>query len=250
MKKTLYLPLSLIILVVLTSCQSSTESKNPVPEKVRIVEKSPEDAPDETGIDAETLPPNIQTIYLEWYPVKDEDLVAYDIYRSVDDSVGNFAKYASVEKTLGVVDTFFYDKNVQPFKRYYYYIVARDEIGQEGERSSTIDYELLPPPEIVFPTGIANQTGEFTFQWNFSSADVPPNQFVFRLQRKVGSTNINYFIKLFPLGTDYSPHQEWSFSQLGLSYPLPTGTYRWRIDVVGSKNNQGAESAWQTFFIQ
>jgi len=249
MKKTLYLPLSLIFLVVLTSCQSSTESKNPVPGQVRIVEKSPEEAPEETGIDAETLPPDIQTIYLEWYPVKDEDLVAYDIYRSVDDSVGNFAKYASVEKTLGVVDTFFYDKNVQPFKRYYYYIVARDEIGHEGERSSTIDYELLPPPEIGFPTNGATPTGEFTFQWNFS-ADYVPDKFVFRLQKKVGSKFINYFTQLFPLGTDYFPHQVRSFSQLGLSYPLPTGTYQWRIDVVGSKNNQGAESAWQNFIIQ
>lgn len=240
--------LLLVFLFLLANCTNTSPPVNPVPGQVRVVPQSAVDSPVERGIDAASETGK-HAIFLQWYSVKDNDLIAYDIYRSANDSSGNFPRLASVEKSFGAIDTVFYDESAQNFIRYFYYIRARDEKGQEGPRSIKINYQLVPQPDLTFPVN-TTVSGEFTFQWTFS-ADFFPDDFVFRLERELSGNNfINYFAKLFSVGSDYTPNQEWTLSRLGLQVPLPSGKYRWRIDVVGVENNQGAESQWQTFFVQ
>ncbi|NOX37226.1 MAG: hypothetical protein GXO78_06790 [Calditrichaeota bacterium] len=217
------------------------------------MEKSAEDAVEERGIDAEAIPgPDgdivANGIYIEWYPLQEEDIVAYRIYRSEVDSVRDFVRIAQVQ------DTFYLDQNVAPnLKYYYYYVTAVDEAGQEGDPSEVVKYSLIPWADLHFPIRDAEfDGGNGTFQWDFASGF--PVSFIFRLEREVTQNiYVNFFTKHITNITDYEVNQDWSLSRLseeGLSTPLPTGRYRWRIDNVGSMEYQGSESVWEFFVVK
>ncbi len=249
MKTLAFIPL--VLLTLLYACSNSTNGENPAPELVRWVTKSAEDDSVESGIDAIALSDNRNGIYLEWHPVLDEDLLAYDIFRNAGDSTGSFPLLASVGKKFGVIDTFFVDTlQVVPGVRYYYYIIARDEAGQVSDRSEKIDYKLVPQPVLGFPVNV-QINGDFFFEWDFNAQFVP-NSFVFRFWKDFFGNNQNVLTKLFTAGTDYqlSTHQEWNLAKLGLQSPLSTGMYRWRIDALGAEVNQGSESMEAAFSIQ
>jgi len=147
--------------------------------------------------------------------------VAYEIFRKEKDSTGTFLKIAEVRKEFERLDTTFIDTAIVINRLYYYYVQARDEIGQEGPPSEKVGYLIVPWPDLVTPI-------------------------------KQG-TYVNIFTKLITLIADYSPNQEWSAQKLaayGLQLPLPTGRYRWRIDVIGTGDNEGSESNWETFRVQ
>ncbi len=255
--KRVYLNISfLLILVVLLACQSGVENQDLPPGKVQLVVKTPEDAPVEHGIDAIAIVgANNQVIkngiFIEWHPLQEDDIEAYEIYRKAGDSSGTFNKIAEVQKEFERLDTTYIDTSINVNRTYFYYVRARDAIGQQGPNSQKAGYTLLPWPDLELP--INNDIFNGVFVWNFDENYVP-STFVFRMERQIGQgTYVNIFTKLITLIADYSPHQEWSLAKLesyGLQTPLPTGTYRWRIDVIGSAENEGSESNWATFRVQ
>ncbi|MCB0312712.1 MAG: hypothetical protein KDH84_05525, partial [Calditrichaeota bacterium] len=50
-------------------------------------------------------------------------------------------------RRFGQTDTSYLDLSVNLDTVYYYYVIARDEDGQEGERSRIDFYRLLPRPK-------------------------------------------------------------------------------------------------------
>ncbi len=244
------------MLIGMYGCQTGVENQDLPPGKVQLVAKTAEDSTLEKGIDAIAIVgANNQVIQnailIEWHPLPDDDLVAYEIYRKMGDSTGTFNKIAEVRKEFERLDTVFVDTEVSVSRYYFYYVRARDELGQQGPPSEKVGYMLLPWPDLESP--INNDVFQGQFVWNFDENFVPA-RFVFRLERQIGqSTYVNIFTKLITLIADYSPHQEWNLAKLetyGLQTPLPTGTYRWRIDVMGSGDYQGAESNWAIFRVQ
>ena len=256
MKIAIVIITACVLLFSLQGCQSGVENQDLPPGQVQLVAKTPEDSSLEKGIDAIAIVgANNQVIrngiILEWHPLPDDDIEAYEIYRKMNDSTGTFNKIAEVRKEFERLDTVFVDTTVAVSRYYYYYIRARDALGQQGPNSRKVGYMILPWPDLELP--INNDVLQDRFVWNFDENFVP-GQFIFRLERQIGQgTYVNIFTKLITLIADYSPHQEWTLARLetyGLSIPLPTGTYRWRIDVVGSGAFQGAESNWATFRVQ
>lgn len=250
MKMKIYLLIfcALTLLLFFMACEDSTGNNNPPPGKVILVEKSAEDAIVETGIDAEyDRSKDRDGIFLQWYSVKDEDLAAYDIYRSAVDSSSAFKRIATIPKVLNNIDTFYVDNSAEvypqnglPASRYYYYVVARDEEGAIGERSRVDNYKLEEYSVLNAPDD--HTEFDSTFQWTFP---VPPDSFIFRIMR-LGEP-APFFIKKHQ--NTYNPIQDWTMFELGLN-SLEVGYYLWRIDIFTPEENNGSESPWLSFQVQ
>ncbi len=243
MGKALYVWAALLF-VCLIGCQSGNGAKEEPPPRVQLIPKGPEDAVEEKGIDAV---PETDAIYLEWLPVNDPDLVAYDIFRQANDSSGTFVQVGSVERLFAneILPTSFIDSTVTLNVRYYYYVEARDEAGLSSDPSAKVSYMLVDKPTLQSPSGVMQDT---LFVWDFSDNYVPL-EFVFRLERKEGETFVPFHLYVGNLQFNLLAHQEWGLSRMQLN-SMPPGFYRWRIDVLGSEPNQGAESNWKTFVVQ
>lgn len=258
MKKLYFFASAVAILSILLSpgCKESNTNNTPPPPKVVLTPKSPDSAAVETGIDAEDPPTNPDHlkngILIQWYPVTHDGLRAYDVYRRMGDSTGNFQKIVEVIQPFGTnKDTVYIDTDtlLSLYDTTYYYVVARDEDGQEGERSRIDHYTLLPKPSLNAPTGGQIFTG--TFDWNFSP-DFVAQYFIFRLETGAGNQYFPYHTGLYETTGNVQPRQVWSLADLGLA-SLPGGgqQYRWRIDTRDFNDNRtGSESPWGVFSVQ
>ena len=231
------------------ACEDSTGNNNTPPGKVILVQKSAEDALVETGIDAQyDLNTKRDGIFLQWYSVEEENLAAYDIYRSSVDSSSAFKRIAAIPKISNNIDTFYVDNSPEVYPqsglsalRYYYYVVARDAEGAVGERSRVENYKLEEYSVLNAPDD--HTKFDSTFQWNFPVNQ--PDSFVFRIMRQGDSAP--FFVMQHQ--NTYFPTQDWTMFELGLN-SLPAGIYQWRIDIIGPEENNGSESDWLSFRVQ
>jgi len=235
--KTLTFLVLCVMLIV--SCEKDS-NKTPPPARVIMVEKSAEDDAQERGIDAV---PDWDAIYLEWHPNQEKTLEGYAIYRSQEEN-RNYLEIGRVKKVYQVIDTFFTDKTVNLGTTYYYYVRAYDDQGQLGEPSDTVHYHLLQKPLLLSPLGNSN-TGVPIFSWDYPSG-FPPDEFVFRLQKKQPDT-LNVLINKLHIRYDFP--ENWTLLELGLPDTLVSGKYRWRIDPYASEY-KGSESHWGEFEVQ
>ena len=239
--------------LLLLNCKKTESNNTPPPPRVILMEKSPDSAAVETGIDAEGgIDPNKNGIFVQWHPVDHKDLKAYDVYRRQSNTTGNFQRIAEVLQSFGSGDTTYLDLDVGLDTVYYYYVIARDE-NNEGERSATDHYMLQPKPILTSP--INNQSFGITnvFKWDFGGQGT--QYFIFRLEKRGADTNFaHYFLMLHdvsaPIGGGntggYGP-QTWNLSQLGVN-TLDPGDYRWRVDVRDFLDDRtGSESDWGMF---
>jgi hypothetical protein len=245
----------LIAIFVVFACKDSTSSDNPVPGQVILVDKTAEDDSLETGIDAEhIITTERDGIILQWHPITDDnDLVAYDIYRSERDSSSGFAKLAEVNSPVGNIDTFYFDTSLvvfpqagAPAPRYYYYVRARDAENQQGPHSRVDNYRLEEICTLLAPNEFT-QPFDGNFHWRWPTSQ--PDSFVFRLLKEKFLNIYKVVIVNKFQNNEFNPEPFWSLSNLGLG-PLETGTYRWRIDIIGTEVNNGSESEWSTFGVQ
>jgi hypothetical protein len=234
------------------SCDQGEVNKVDPPPAVKIVQKNSDTSVVETGIDALYDPssPDNNYIYLEWYRNPENRLAGYDIYRSTAAN-RNFQAIARVtgRNRLGI-DTVFIDKTVSLNQRYYYFIRAFDDLDQYGEPSDTSEYELIEIPVLSYPVyNIGNITSPI-FKWSFANS-INPHFFVFRLEKNQNEVYVNIHTKLCERITDYKTDQEWDLQKLHYASTLTAGTYRWRIDSIGSERDRiGSESTWFIFVIE
>lgn len=232
-------------ILVIWSCKDSTSSENPAPGKVELISKSPETDAVERGIDAEFIlgsqPPR-DGIVIQWHPVQDNDLVGYRVYRSASDSSTALSLIATVRtRSAGKIDTTFFDRdtNMVAYTRYYYRISAEDA-DQEGLRSNSADYKLENVCTLRFPPPF-----DSSFEWDWPSNQAP-DSFIFRLSKQtVFGTYDSVLVKK---ESDYNSPANWSLSDLKID-SLSAGQYRWRIDIIGSEDNNGSESDWSYFVV-
>jgi hypothetical protein len=244
-KSFIYICVLLVATLLIWSCQDTTSSENPAPGKVRLATKSAETDAAEMGIDAEFIlgsqPPR-DGIVIQWHPVQDNDLIGYRVYRSISDSLTSFRLRATVRtRSAGRIDTSFFDTdtNLVAHTRYYYRVSAEDE-DQEGPRSNSADYQLEDVCTLNYPPPF-NST--FQWQWPLNGA---PDRFIFRLSRQTAFGT--YDSVLVKIESDYASPPTWSLSRLGID-SLAAGQYRWRIDIIGSEDNNGSESEWLNFSV-
>jgi hypothetical protein len=256
MKLSVFIPvLALFSFLIIWGCKNSTSNNTPPPPKVMLVEKSSDSSAVETGIDAEDPANNADPvkngIIIQWHPVDYEKLKAYDVYRRAIDTTGGFQKIAVVDQSFNARDTIYLDQDVNLDTIYYYYIIARNEEGGEGEPSAKDHYTLYA--KVTLNSPINSQLFDGTngsFQWTFFSG-IPSQYFIFRLEKQgvTPGEYIPYALKLLEL-TNYTNQQTWTLAEIGLT-SLGQGTYRWRIDVRDfTDNRKGSESGWGQFEVQ
>lgn len=249
MKVLKILSIIFFIMLLVVSCEDQPINKVDPPAKVMLIESSADTSAVERGIDAIYLDssPNKNAIIFQWRPNQETTLAGYEIYRSTSANQ-NYTALAKIVENFGVIDTFYIDNSVSLNIRYYYFIKAFDELGQYGEPSDTISYEVIENAVLSSPVGIIGNVTAPLFVWDFPP--IVPHYFIFRLEISENEIYRNLYSKLIELTVDYDPHQEWTLVKLIAVTALSPGKYRWRIDSIGSELNQGAESAWFVFIIQ
>jgi hypothetical protein len=251
--KTFILTFFVALFIFIFSCKETTTNTNPPPPRVVLVAKSPDSAVVETGIDAEDpidrLPdPDKNGILIEWHPLDHKNLRAYDVYRRAIDTTGNFLKVGEVIQPFGARDTVFLDLEVSLDTIYYYYVVARDEDGLEGDPSEIDHYTLVHKPTLNSPINGQSFNGTTgTFVWSFSGYGA--QYFIFRLEKKGVDNAYSLHAVILNEVTDYG-QQVWNLTEIGLN-TLDPGQYRWRIDVrILRDDRKGSESGWEEFQVQ
>jgi hypothetical protein len=238
MKKNILIVLFIISNALLIfTCKNQDQPESP-PQRVTIVTKTPEYAILEQGID--TIPEK-DAIKLEWHPNSERNLNGYAVFRSKWPDK-NYLEITRIKEIYGTIDTTFIDDSVQVNNRYYYYIRAFIKSDLLGEPSDTVNYQLIPKPQLL-GTSLKNEV--FLFRWTYSDPVSAPDDFVFRLQRKI---NFNEYQNLNPSVNSirYTFPEEWSLEELGYDNQLSAGEYNWWIDAFIPGQNMGAESnIWQ-----
>jgi hypothetical protein len=117
-----------------------------------------------------------------------------------------------------------------------------------------MEYELIDVPILSYPIYNIGNIISPIFMWSFTNS-IDPHFFVFRLEKSENALYINIHTKLCERITDYKTEQEWELSKLQFPSTLTAGTYRWRIDSIGSESGvnylrSGSESAWVIFVIE
>jgi len=249
MMKKIIILFVLLFFILHLACTDDVNKTEP-PARVLLVPKTAESDTLEKGIDAvyDEANPLVNDIILEWYPNTEKTLAGYSIYRS--ESIDkNYVSVGKITKNFNIIDTTFIDVSISLDKRYFYFVKAFDELDQYGDPSDTVTYMVRESPVLLEPVGnITNRAP--VFSWDFHPNFVP-DDFVFRLLiRKTGGVYKNFCTQEINMGVEYSPNQSRDLIELTPYSSLAPGTYRWRIDPIGSEPFQGAESDWMDFTVQ
>jgi hypothetical protein len=241
---------SFIVMVhILNSCGLDIENPNP-PSKPQWVKKSlPSEWP-EHGIDADES----GGIYLEWLANVEEDIIAYEVYRStwfdVNDSLGEYKLLSRLE-TESLSSLAYIDLSAQARIRYYFKLKAYNSSDSPSEFTDSISYKLLAPVSFrtMVPNGIAEVVNVDRYlSWTYSYYLEMENYSITIL------TQGNHFIaRTIIQPVNYFGREE--FWQIPTNIELEYGTiYKWRIDTganyIHGTELTGSESAWAYFIFQ
>lgn len=255
---------------MLFSCQESREDPNPPDPPVWVLKSAPE-AWVEQGIDADSRGGG--AIVLMWYPNGEADLAGYELFRADTALSGPYEKRFTVDLFEPLLDTIFFDDEVDHYVAYYYYLLAFDLAGNRSRPSDTISYTLLNAPVPYTPVNDTVAVGDLRFEWMDRPAHfVYSNEFVLRLERVLGPQTMEaVWICRFnndcyecgntrPQGIDYfSAGAPWPGNVtvcVEQSATLPPGQYRWKVKAIGEVDNHtnldesSGESEWAYFILE
>jgi len=223
---------ALAALIFFSSCEEEIDTGPP--ESPNLLEHTAETdtLPVEVGIDAL---PECNCILLQWIPNTEEDLAEYEIFRSTQENSG-YVSLTIVDKS----ESTYTDNNLSPlFTRYYYYMVAKDRLGNVSEPCTVVDYELTVKATPVSPAvddTISSDSVMLEWNWDGTGDGV----FLVRLYSRDGDSThwIGGWVN------SYEPYEAYSS-------PIPQGSYKWRVDYIEgilSGQNKGSESNWVPFY--
>jgi hypothetical protein len=240
-----------IALVVLTSCDNTSDPIVPEPGDVKMVEHTAADdtLAFERGIDAV---PESDGIYLAWYSLNDRNISHYNIYRKAEE--GTFferIKRIDLETASPGKDTTFVDDNAEAglaLNTYYeYFVTATNTEGKESSAIDTLRYMLVNKAELDRPDGESydpDVDGLPTLFWNFVEI---PDLYILRIETSFDQL---YYIGIFQSNYDNN-YQTLDLSVVSDFPVFIPGVYKWRIDTIGpDEDHSGAESNWKVFIIQ
>lgn len=257
----------LALMIVLIGCPSPVEDPNPPGAPVWVGKSLPESL-QERGIDAEN-----NRIRLEWHQNLEDDLAGYRIYRADTSLDNSFDLIQTIDLIQNIgVDTVFSDNSIFNYVNYFYYITSVDLADNESDRSDTISYMLINPPQLLAPSNVI-VSGTLTFVWldrasNFTFS----NEYVLRLDRLNAGKFTSIWVCRFtnqwfgwenhtPIPFNYFPansstHPGNLIACLGDTTWLSAGSYRWKIKAISEVDNHtgldeaSGESEWGYFEIE
>jgi hypothetical protein len=223
--------LKYFILVAFLSCHAD----NPITVKwapPKLLPVPADTSINETGMDAV---PEFDGIQVQWQ--LEAHFMSYDLYRR-QQSEAKFSLIAS----LADKDSIYIDmQGIVLNKRYYYYLIGKDEDQHASAPSDTLSYMLLPK---AFNLSVS--TGNVTsFHWQVQ--DIAPSRYVLKLFEDATQTPV--WFSTVPSSYQGSEEQavfNWDNAS-HISPLISGGRYRWRIDIVGATFDSGSESGWHRF---
>lgn len=238
-----------IIAALLAGCSKGLDGDTTPPEAPVLLRSPPDTSARERGIDAV---PEGDWIRIEWVLGREEDLAGYEIYRRDEDQmVDSLIVSLPIEDVTPVsADTVFWrDKTVNFYIRYIYRMKAFDRSGNRSSYSDTVDYKLLPKVDPEKPSGeIEERKPEFQFQWGEGASWI--SAYVIKLIDSEGN-----YVWISDKRDDVRGYGEpatitYNVDRKAISDSLASGTYWWRVDVIGSEPRCGSESEWMEFSVK
>ena len=219
--------LALAGLLMLTSCREEIDSDPPQSPLLLPHTVETDTLAVESGTDAV---PECNCILLEWIANTEEDLKEYEIFRSSHDTLG-FVSLTIVANS----ESTYLNRDLQLI-RYYYYMVARDQLGNTSDPSSIVDYKLTGKPIPTTPSKWETlYTDSATFEWTWD-----------------GGLDGVFLTRLYSLDDDTTVWMGWTNAYerplRSHSPPVPPGDYKWRVDYMAVGENEGSESNWTPFY--
>jgi hypothetical protein len=243
-----YILIFFVCTLLLSSCPGSTGGETQLPPKVIMVERSPDTAAVELGIDAL---PESDGIQVQWHKLYHPAVKYYHLWRKgEDDLVFRRIKVIDPERTSLGGDTTYIDTDstLRTFKYFQYYVVAANKESQEGQPSDTVAYGLIEKAVLNSPNQNQSVTGDLIFSWEFIGYPFP-QEFIVTIEEDITK-------KLVYANIFWNENLSSSLYSLNLSEKEPGlkltrgTTYRWRIDCIGEDaGKSGSESEWLRFII-
>jgi hypothetical protein len=201
----------------------------------------------EQGIDAV---PEGDFIGFSWWAVTDEDLAGYRIYRMREDSVtvlpAQLIADKPIQDLIGLPLPYYLDTDSvlapDPFTGlslgFYYWVSAYDESGNESVFSDPAYYKLMPKADLSAPV---QQGDSLLLFWNYSTASpFAVDRFVVRLDSLSNGAWTPFWL---------AQHALFDPLQVVCSEALTPGSYRYRVDVVGSSADPSGSEAAVGFIV-
>jgi len=239
MRKCLFFPLLFGLIFTIFNCTEEINTGGIQPSSVTLVPGVADTCRVESGIDAI---PEADAIRLEWIPSAEEEVTDYAIYRS-DDEGGPYNLIA----IASVPDSVFEDSAVSLDTRYYYYVRAMGGEGMMSESSDTLDYMLIEKAVRLIPGG---ETNDSRPHLSWEDPNSPPKAYYVIRVVEVASGDI-IWISLVP--SSYSDRETVLFNGDGTATTdslISSIDYQWRVDIIGSEDNSGSESNWNTITVK
>ncbi|MEJ2053797.1 MAG: hypothetical protein P8X42_07755 [Calditrichaceae bacterium] len=190
-----------------------------------------------------------------WYEPEDKYLIEYyNIYRSDDQEGRKFYELiGSTENQLNLPDTTFIDttQGLSTNSRHWYYVTAVTGDGVESMPSDTVYYTLISKAGEL---SINNYTevledSIITFKWKIISKDDWPNQYYLRVEQNI-TANFHPLVYIESVLGHYRERESVDLTIDNFREPVvDEGSYRWRVDCVGSEFYSGSESDWAFFTV-
>lgn len=241
--------LSLIIICVFViGCDTTGDPIVTQPENVSMVSHTAEydTLAFEKGIDAV---PESNGIHLAWYPLKDPNIVFYNIYRQAEDET-YFRKIKTIDIEKSTIDTSYVDDNAEAGLRlnvyYHYFITATNKDGIEGLPADTLKYMLINKPELDRPDGETYNVNVDGLPILYFKLGQETHLYILRIENIFG---LLHYTGIFQRNYD-NDNQVFDLSTISDLPQFLPGTYKWRIDSIGpNADNSGSESAYKVFVI-
>lgn len=218
---------------LLIFCQKQTNEAKELLDPPVLLASPADTLVEERGIDAI---PESDAIRVEW--LREDRFAGYSLFRRSDEE----EDFALLKKIAGQ-DSFYVDREVELNKRYYYYLLGKDEKNLWSEPSDTVDYMLLPK---AYNLSVSLQE-QITFLWHV--VDITPAFYILKLFDDL----LDQAIWVSTVPSDYEGLEEtatYNWDGRAVLPNLQSGRkYRWRIDIVGPAVNSGSESRWHKFVM-
>ena len=229
MRNVMYRNLLFLTFLIISGCEAGGPEKE-IPEAPLLHPQ------------ASTIPQQ-DAIIIEWDVNTGGNLLRCRVYRSESSDERDYQLIATVPEQ----DGYYEDSDVRIGITYYYKISALDDLGNESDKSDSVNYTLLEKPILIEPPDQAIiETKRPDFAWlGVSGASAFTVRVYSRADDGRSWEEIWHSERVYPYQNLRKTYDD---DSLALR-PLESGmTCRWRVDSTGGRWS-GSQSRWQNFSV-
>jgi hypothetical protein len=226
-RNVMYRNLLFLTFLIISGCESGGPEKE-IPEAPLLYPQ------------ASTIPQQ-DAIIIQWDVSTEDNLLR--VYRGESSDEKDFQLIATVPEK----DGYYEDNDVRIGITYYYKISALDDLGNESDKSDSVEYTLLEKPTLIEPQDQAIVgTKRPDFAWlGVSGASAFTVRVYSRANDGRSWEEIWHSQKVYP---NQDLRKTYNDDNLALK-PLESGmTCRWRVDSTGGRSS-GSQSRWRYFSV-